>query len=230
MKERGGGSAAGAPYGPDGTKRRRMKGERRRTLIAEAAVEVFAERGYDSVNMEDIASRAGVSRPVLYDHFASKKELYLYLLHQQRDQVVAYVQGVSGKTPSLEGRIRAAIDGFFAYVEAHPTTWRLLFSDLGGDQEIAPVQDAIRREADLLMFQHLFGDGAALKRLTPEQRHVLPHFWGSACKGVARWWYQHPEISRGTLVDTAMTAFWTGLQQMSRREVGSKQARRSGFR
>ena len=73
------------------TVRRRLSGPARRQRIEAAAVEVFAERGYDATSVGEIATAAGVTRTVLYDHFRSKRELYL-----QADETVPYGRVVTG--------------------------------------------------------------------------------------------------------------------------------------
>src|ERR1700755_2555234 len=66
--------------------------ERRRQLL-DAALEVFVSQGYHAAAMDEIAERAGVSKPVLYQHFPGKLELYLALLDESVDTLVATVGG-----------------------------------------------------------------------------------------------------------------------------------------
>ena len=69
----------------------RMAAAERREQITAVARELFAERGYRAVAVDEIARRAGVSPPVLYDHFASKRDLYAHLLERQADELATRV-------------------------------------------------------------------------------------------------------------------------------------------
>ena len=71
-----------------GTRATRMPREERRASLLEAANEVFTSRGYHAAAMDDIAETAGVSKPVLYQHFPSKLDLYLALLDASCDSLV----------------------------------------------------------------------------------------------------------------------------------------------
>src|SRR2546430_6494223 len=89
--------------------RKRLSAEARRELIEQAASEVFAERGYHGASIDEIAGRSGVSAPVVYDHFASKQDLYKRLLERhQRDLLDLWRVQLAGDDPP-ERRIRRAL-------------------------------------------------------------------------------------------------------------------------
>src|SRR4051794_33118690 len=99
-------------------RRRRLPADQRRALIETAATELFAERGFHRTAVGEIARRAGVTVPVLYDHFASKKELHRRLLERHFADLRAiwdrHLMGGSGQ------HLAEALDAWFAYVEDHP--------------------------------------------------------------------------------------------------------------
>src|SRR5207249_12076512 len=94
--------------------------ERRRQLL-DAALEVFVSQGYHAAAMDDIAERAGVSKPVLYQHFPGKLELYLALLDKHCDQLVAQVRGALASTTDNKLRVAATIGAYFDYVDRKST-------------------------------------------------------------------------------------------------------------
>jgi AcrR family transcriptional regulator len=108
--------------------RKRLTRAERREVIERAATEVFAEHGYGGASIDEIAARSGVSAPVVYDHFASKEDLYRRLLERQRDDLVAFW---AARLPLPEGRdaLEALIDAYYQYVEAHPFAYRMYFRD-----------------------------------------------------------------------------------------------------
>ncbi|OUC98293.1 TetR family transcriptional regulator [Streptosporangium minutum] len=125
---------------PRGTRLPRMA--RRRQLLS-AAQEVFVENGYHAAAMDDIAERAGVSKPVLYQHFPGKQELYLALLDLHVDDMIARCRDALASTTDNKQRVQAAIGAFFDFVSGQGEAFRLVFeSDL---RNVAPVRQRIER-------------------------------------------------------------------------------------
>ncbi len=95
----------------------RMARPARRKQLLSAAQEVFVAQGYHAAAMDDIAERAGVSKPVLYQHFPGKLELYLSLLDQHSDDLVAKVRQALGSTTDNRQRVAASIAAYFDFVD-----------------------------------------------------------------------------------------------------------------
>src|SRR5829696_7835416 len=115
--------------------RRRLPAHERRKLILDAALRTFASQGYDGASMDEIAAAAGVSKAVVYDHVASKRELYMQLLETIRVDLEAVVEQAldAGDPPGAgEPRVRAGVGAFFQFVEQHPQACRLLLLELQG--------------------------------------------------------------------------------------------------
>ena len=83
-----------------GARNQRLPRSARRALLLEAALAAFAENGYHQAAMDDIADRAGVSKPVLYQHFPGKLELYLALLDLSAEKIVKAVPSGSCSSPT----------------------------------------------------------------------------------------------------------------------------------
>jgi AcrR family transcriptional regulator len=113
------------------------RGERRDQLLATAS-DVFVDRGYHSAGMDEIADRAGVSKPVLYQHFSSKLDLYLAVLQQHGDILVAGVREALSTTTDNRQRLRAAVQAFFDFIEHDSQGYRLIFeNDFGNEPQVA---------------------------------------------------------------------------------------------
>src|SRR5262245_567826 len=96
-----------------GDPRRRLSAGERREIILVKAKEAFASRGYAATSIDEVAAAAGVTKPVVYDHFASKRELYFALMRQLRDHLVSgATHELAADAPPAE-RFRAAIANFF---------------------------------------------------------------------------------------------------------------------
>ncbi len=113
-----------------GTRRgsRLPRDERRGQLLA-AASEVFVDRGFHAAGMDEIAERAGVSKPVLYQHFSSKLELYLAVLQQHVENLVSGVRQALRTTTDNRLRLRSAVQAFFDFIEHDSQGYRLIFEN-----------------------------------------------------------------------------------------------------
>jgi AcrR family transcriptional regulator len=181
-----------------GESRRRLPAAERRRLIEDAAARLFAKRGYAATTVEDIVSAAGVSKPMLYRHYESKKELQMKLLEHRRDELAAapldsFLQG-DGEP---EQRLPAMIDAWFAHVEQHPDTSRILFQDATGDPDIQALQGELRR-------RQRAADIALLREFAPQlpERELEPlgEIIRSSLTGLALWWLDNPDVPRAVVV------------------------------
>ena len=205
----------------DAPRRRRLPAAERRQLIAAAATELFAERGYRGTSVEEIARRSGVTPPVVYDHFESKQALYRSLLEAHyADLRGVWRRNFGGDDPANK-RVARSFDAWFAYVERHPFAGRMLFRDTTGDPEIAAmhaeVAAASRTAVMPLAVEEagIFdpaqaGGGPAVEMLWEVLRGVL--------LGLARWWADRPEVPRDEVVAMAMNTLWVGLERVQRGE------------
>jgi AcrR family transcriptional regulator len=187
----------------------RLPAADRRRLIEDAASVVFAERGYAGTSLDEVARRAGVTKPIIYRHFASKKELHLALLARHRDELIGGYSGGLAAGGSVEERLRATVDGWFAYVETHPYAWRMLFRDTTGDPEIQDFHrqmQATARAATRGLLEAEFD-----LRVPDELRDALAEAIRAAAVGVALWWADHPQVPREQVVDLVTTTIWHGI-------------------
>jgi AcrR family transcriptional regulator len=122
----------------------RLSRSDRRAQLLGAAREVFAAQGYHAAAMDDIAERAGVSKPVLYQHFPGKLELYRALLASSADDLVDRVRAAITATSDNRERVAAAVSAYFDFVADDRAAHRLVFeSDLRGEPEAAAVLDGV---------------------------------------------------------------------------------------
>src|SRR2546427_824545 len=188
---------------------RRLSASERRAVIEEAAARLFAQRGYAATTVADIVALAGVSKPMLYRHFESKKDLHMKLLERRRDELAAapldeFLRGQSDPAHALP----AMIDAWFAHVEEHPHTSRVLFQDAIGDDEVEALQRELRRRqraADVALLRE-FAPGLPEPELEP-----LGEIIRSSLAGLALWWLDNPQVPRASVV-AAMLRMTRGLQ------------------
>jgi AcrR family transcriptional regulator len=189
-------------------KQTRLPAGERRALIEQAAARLFAERGYELTTVDAIASAAGISKPMLYRHFESKKELQMKLLERRRDELAAAPLGKFLETDgSPLRRLEAMIDAWFMHVEEHADSSRLLFQDVAGDLEIKELQRELRRRqraADVAMLRE-FGPPLPEAELEP-----LGEIIRSSLTGLALWWLDSSGVPRAIVV-AAMSRMLRGM-------------------
>lgn len=131
------------PGSAQGGKGGRLPKTQRRAQLLEAAQRVFAANGYHAAAMDEIAEQGGVSKPVLYQHFPGKLELYIALLESHVDELVGRVREALTSTTDNKLRVRAAVGAFFDFVNGDAGAFRMVFeSDLRGEES---VQTAVER-------------------------------------------------------------------------------------
>jgi AcrR family transcriptional regulator len=125
----------------------RLPRSARRAQLLESALTVFVSQGYHSTAMDDVAERAGVSKPVLYQHFPSKLDLYLALLDAACEQVVGAVREALASTTVNKERVTASTEAFYRYVADAGGAYRLVFeSDLTKEPAVRERVDRVTVE------------------------------------------------------------------------------------
>src|SRR3954453_22952988 len=142
--------------------RRRLSGDHRRVLIQREAGRLFARSGYAATTLDDIAAAGGVTKPMVYRHFASKKALYLELLAKHEQDLPTFFEGIDSAEldGSPEGLVRAILDVWFDYVRENRHAWVMLFRDSSGDEEIRRVRCRVSLSARRVMAGFIAGQRA----------------------------------------------------------------------
>jgi len=194
-----------------------MSATDRRELIESAATDVFGERGYHGASMEEIASRSGVTVPVVYDHVSSKRKLYERLIARHYAALRAIWFEHARDDRSADRWIADAIDTWFVYVQRNPFAGRMLFRDTTGDVEIDAVHREIQRtsrEELLPLVEHaVAGRRTSADRLDDE---LIWETFRAVLQGLAQWWYEHPDVPRERIVASAMNSIWIGFDRYLR--------------
>lgn len=125
----------------------RMPRTARRAQLLVSALEIFVAQGYHAAAMDDIADRAGVSKPVLYQHFPGKLELYLALLDKSCDTIIDATRGALRSTGDNKQRVAATMQVFYDYVSSAQGAFRLVFeSDLTNEPAVRERVDRVTTE------------------------------------------------------------------------------------
>jgi AcrR family transcriptional regulator len=187
-----------------------MPRRERRVQLLESALEVFVAQGYHAAAMDEIADRAGVSKPVLYQHFPGKLELYLALLDSSCDTIIDNCRQALASTPDNKLRVAAAINAFFGYVDSETGAFRLVFeSDLTNEPAVRAQLERVTNEcAD--MIAHVIHDDTGL----PDEasRLLAVSLVGMAQVSARFWLAEGSSITRGDAVALVAGLAWRGIR------------------
>jgi AcrR family transcriptional regulator len=188
----------------------RLPRRERRAQLLDSALEVFDAQGYHAAAMDDIAERAGVSKPVLYQHFPSKLELYLALLDAACDDVIDNCRQALAATHDNKTRVAAAMAAFYAYVAADGGAFRLVFeSDLTSEPAVREHVERVTTECAAMIADVIHDDtglpGEASRLLAVSlvgMAQVSARFWISEAAG----------IDQGQAVALVSGLAWRGIR------------------
>jgi len=188
----------------------------RRSQLLGAAREVFVAQGYHAAGMDEIAERAGVSKPVLYQHFPGKRDLYVALLAEHTQQLVDAVRRALTSTRENKQRVAATLAAYFAFIDAESEAFRLIFeSDLTTDEEVRALVDRVTSECSA-MFADVIVQDTGLAR--PEAELLGVALAGMA-QVSARYWLQSGRAVPRESADRLIAQLsWRGIRGFPRNE------------
>ncbi|MFN8189070.1 MAG: TetR/AcrR family transcriptional regulator [Nocardioidaceae bacterium] len=191
--------------------RSRMTGAARREQLLDVAREVFAERGFGATAIEEIAARADVSKPVVYEHFGGKDGIYASVVEREVTELVTSLQ-VALTASSSRQLLEQAVTAILDYVEHHPHGFRILVRD-------SPLGSSIDAQ------QSIVGD-IATRLEVPLQRALesegidaspAPLYAQMVAGSVAqtgRWWLDAGGPDRRTVATQLVNLLWNGLANL----------------
>ena len=181
----------------------------RRLQLLGAARDVFVAQGYHAAAMDEIAERAGVSKPVLYQHFPGKLELYLALLDESADELVRNVSEALSSTTDNRERVPATFRAFYDFVAGTGEAFRLVFeSDLSNEPAVRErVDKAIYDCADMVS-QFIREDAG----VSDADAHLLGMALVGMAQVTARYWLStNREIPKDAAEQLIARLAWRGI-------------------
>jgi AcrR family transcriptional regulator len=193
---------------PEG--KRLSAAERRSQLVSVGRV-VFAERGYDATSVEEIAERAGVSKPIVYEHFGGKEGLYAVIVDREMELVITSVSdAISEGTP--RDRVAAATLAFLTYVKEHPDGFAVLSRDapanVGMASLLAEVGDRVGQ-----IFAAEFKRAGYDSKAAPIYAQALI----GMVTFVGQWWTDNRRRSIEEVASHVTALAWMGLRHLPKK-------------
>jgi len=190
----------------------RMPRDERRGQLLETASDLFVDRGFHAAGMDEIADRAGVSKPVLYQHFSSKLDLYLAVLQQHVDILVAGVRQALRTTTDNRQRLRAAVQAFFDFIEHDSQGYRLIFeNDYVNEPQVAAQVKVATEACTDAVFDLISSDSG----LDPHRARMIAVGLVGISVDCARYWLDADRpISKEDAVEGTVQFAWGGLSHV----------------
>ena len=190
-------------------KANRLPRDERRAQLLSAALEVFTAAGYHSAAMDEIADRANVSKPVLYQHFPSKLELYLAVLDLHIDSLVFALQKAIAEHRGNADRVKATVEAYFGFIDAEGEAFRLLFES---DMNLEPQ---VRERLNRMTYDCAAAVSAVISietGLAKEESMMLAVGLIGTVQTTARHWLDRDgKIDRSRATELVMNLIWRGI-------------------
>lgn len=193
----------------------RLTAAARRAQLVEVGRRVFAERGFEGTTVEEIAERAKVSKPIVYEHFGGKEGLYAVIVDREVEHIVARIAEAVA-TGSPRERLEAAVLAYLTYVEERPDGFAVLLRDAprtkGGGQMPALMYDLADRVGDV--FTDQFRRAGYDAKAAPIYAHALV----GMVAFVGQWWTESRKPPPAEVVASHVAALgWMGLRHLPKR-------------
>lgn len=186
--------------------RLRLSARERRGQLLDVAGKLFAEHGFHGLSMEQLADAAGITKPVLYQHFPSKRGLYLALVHDAVAQLELQIGRALDAGTDNRARVKSAVGAYFDFVEDH--RFRLLSgaAEFADAQVRAAVEEGLERVARTVGILVAADAGVS----PPAARLLATAVRGVATEG-ARRWVEQGGLDKGEAVELLSQLVWRGL-------------------
>ena len=187
----------------------RLPRDERRAQLLVAALEVFTAAGYHSAAMDEIADRANVSKPVLYQHFPSKLELYLAVLDLHIDSLVFAIQKAIASNRENSSRVAATVEAYFGFIDSEGEAFRLLFeSDMNPEPQVRERLNRMTYDCAAAVSAVISIDTGLGKE---ESMMLAVGIIGTVQTTARHWLDRDGKIDRQRATELVMNLIWRGI-------------------
>jgi AcrR family transcriptional regulator len=201
--------ASGYPHG-------RVPREVRERQIVALAEELFAERGYEGTSMDELARRAGVSKPVIYELVGNKEAIFHRCFERAAEELATSVAEAASANPGdLDAVVRATAVAFFEFIEAHRLAWAMLHSLDAGGRAAAHVSAIRERQTRFAAAAIREQAAAAGIELDPARADAAAYALNGTFEAFAAWWRDNPGVTVTELADWLAELLLPGLRRLT---------------
>jgi AcrR family transcriptional regulator len=197
--------------------RSRLPREDRMEQMLGEAHDLFADRGYAAVTMDEIAAAVGVTKPLLYTYFGNKERLYIACMERAGDALLATIGGAVGKTENPGDALGAGVRAFFSFLDSDRAAWAVLFDEtLPHGGEVFDRVAAYRAQIATLVSGSLLTQMPMRRREAAKvEVEALSTALLGAAEALARWWLRTEAIGAEEAADLLISTVEPGLRERS---------------
>ncbi|MFS8099459.1 TetR/AcrR family transcriptional regulator; helix-turn-helix transcriptional regulator [Lentzea alba] len=198
----------------------RLSFTERGAVILAAATEVFAARGFDQASMREIARIAGITTPVLYDHFKSKTDLYISVVQHHAGALIGHWAD-PGDASTMEELFHRTTEVFFGWIADNEAGWRILFLGNPSDQAAKDVHDQVQQMATdaMAMLLQKMPPLDLPSELERERAHqAIAESVKGAGNALVAWWWNNRDVPKETIAKLNSELVWNGLKDLVGRQ------------
>jgi AcrR family transcriptional regulator len=206
------------------TSRTRLSRADRRGQLLDIARGVFASRGFEATALEEIAEAAGVSRPIIYNHFGDKSGLFQAVVAREIEQVQALVSQAISAPGKPRDLIEQGLRAFFTYVREQPEGHGVLTRDAPlhlSTSGVAGMLDGLAARVTEVVAEAMATLGA-----DPAPAPIYAHALIGLGAHVGRWWQDHPDYSLEDVTEYSTAMVWSGFGGLISEKTAKPAARR----
>lgn len=200
-------------------KKQRLTAAERRAQLIEVGRAVFAEHGYNGGSVEEIARVAGVSKPIVYEHFGGKEGLYAVIVDREMDALVQRIATVISDGPARQ-RFEQAVLAFLTYVKEEPDGFAVLTRDAPMDTTGKGMQSVISDLAERVatIFNQQFKAAGFNTKVAPIYAHALI----GMVTLTGQWWRENQQLDIKTVASHVAAIGWMGLRHIPKKPTFAK--------
>jgi AcrR family transcriptional regulator len=200
---------------PSPSSRGRMTGKQRREQLIHVGRKLFADKGFEGTSVEEIAARANVSKPVVYEHFGGKEGLYAVVVDRE---IAALLDGITGAlTADLGGRetLERAAGALLDYIESNTDGFRILVRDSPTGQSTGSFASLISDVASQV--EHILAAQFKRRKLDPKTAPLYAQMLVGMVALTGQWWLDSPKMKKADVAAHLVNLAWNGLAGLEKK-------------
>ena len=191
-----------------------MTGRQRREQLIGIGRATFAERGFDGTTIEEIAARAGVSKPVVYEHFGGKEGLYAVVVDREFELLLGGITAALTSEGSPHVIVERGALALLAYIEANPDGFRILVRDSPTGQSTGSFASLISDVASQV--EHILAEEFDRRRFDPGMAPMYAQMLVGMIALCGQWWLDSPRQAKEEVAAHVVNLAWHGLSGLER--------------
>jgi AcrR family transcriptional regulator len=206
--------------------RKKLSASARRAQLIDVGRKAFAERGFEAVSVEELADRAKVSKPILYQHFGGKEGLYAVVVDREMERIVGLISdAISSGTPSE--RVERAATAFLRYVQDDPEGFAVLSHDTPAGTSEGSLSSVLNDVA--VRVGSIFASEFKKAGYNPRHAPIYAHALVGMVTFVGQWWVAVRKPSVEVVASHIAALAWMGLRQLPKkpRPIATRPSRRA---